>query len=174
MKRDQGDKGVRFACGLAIVGCDRCGVAKSRMSARRTTKTSLRLIFFGTAPSARFVLATVSMLIAATLSFGQAPVNFVTQIPTNQTDSLTCQNQSVASDHAAATPQQPVTDNPKERLAVNPVTGLVTSPASNYRPLTGKERWMLYWKQNYFSVGAYFGPVLTALVLDQATNSPSQ
>ncbi len=57
---------------------------------------------------------------------------------------------------------------------MNPVTGLVTSSASNYKPLTEKERWELYWKQNYFSVGAYFGPALTALVLDQATGSPAQ
>lgn len=57
---------------------------------------------------------------------------------------------------------------------MNPVTGLVTSPAANYQLLTGKERWKVYWKQNYFSIGAYFGPVFTALVLDQSTNSPPQ
>lgn len=59
-------------------------------------------------------------------------------------------------------------------LAVNPVTGLSTVSARNYRPLTGSERWKLYWKQNYWSVGAYFGPALTALILDQSTNSPGQ
>jgi hypothetical protein len=57
-------------------------------------------------------------------------------------------------------------------FAVNPVTGLTSTSASNYRPLTGKERWKLYWKQNYGSTGAYFGPIFTALVLDQASNSP--
>jgi hypothetical protein len=56
---------------------------------------------------------------------------------------------------------------------VNPLTGLTSTSAANYRPLTGKERWNLYWKQNYLSTGAYVGPVFTALILDQASNSPS-
>jgi hypothetical protein len=56
----------------------------------------------------------------------------------------------------------------------NSVTGLATASALNYHPVTGKERWQLYWRQNYASVGAYFGPVFTALVLDQATGSSSQ
>lgn len=58
-------------------------------------------------------------------------------------------------------------------IAVNPLTGLATTSAVNYQPLTGRERWKLYWKQNYLSVGAYFGPFFTALVLDQASNTPS-
>lgn len=66
------------------------------------------------------------------------------------------------------------TNSQKARLAVNPVTGITVSPASNFTPLTGKERWKLYWKQDFFSVGAYFKPVFFALVLDQTTNSPSQ
>jgi hypothetical protein len=66
------------------------------------------------------------------------------------------------------------TDDQKVRLAVNPITGLSVSPASNFTPLTGSERWKLYWKQDYFSVGAYFKPVFFALALDQATGSPSQ
>ena len=57
---------------------------------------------------------------------------------------------------------------------MNPVTGLATASALDYHSLSGKERWQLYWKQNYLSIGAYFGPVFTALVLDQATGSPSQ
>jgi hypothetical protein len=59
-------------------------------------------------------------------------------------------------------------------IAVNPVTGLSTASATNYKPLTGKQRWKLYWKQNYFSVGAYFGPVFSSLAFDQASNSPSE
>jgi len=62
-------------------------------------------------------------------------------------------------------------DNP---LAVNPLTGLTSASAINYRPLTGDERWELYWKQNYWSIGAYVGPVLSALVLDQATGFPRE
>jgi hypothetical protein len=40
--------------------------------------------------------------------------------------------------------------------------------------LTGNERWKLYFKMNYLSVGSYFSPVVTALLLDQATGSPPQ
>ena len=32
----------------------------------------------------------------------------------------------------------------------------------------------MYWKSNYFSVGAYLAPMVMALVLDQTTDSPSQ
>lgn len=79
------------------------------------------------------------------------------------------QNQS--SGQAADSQQSP---KDKSRLAVNPVTGEVTSSGAAFTPLKGNERWKLYWTQNYFSVGAYFGPVITSLVLDQATGSPSQ
>ncbi len=72
-------------------------------------------------------------------------------------------------DRAPATP-----DGDEARLAVNPVTGLTISPASHFVPLTGEERWKLYWKQSFLSVGAYFKPVTFALVLDQASDSPSQ
>lgn len=58
--------------------------------------------------------------------------------------------------------------------SVNPLTGLVSVSSANYRPLSLNERWVLYWKQNYLSAGAYAGPVLTALVLDQASGTPAQ
>lgn len=74
----------------------------------------------------------------------------------------------------SAVPAPSTAENQKSRLAVNPVTGLTTVPASNFTPLTGKERLKLYWTQDFFSVGAYFKPTLFALVLDQATNSPRQ
>ncbi|MBZ5565757.1 MAG: hypothetical protein LAP13_25475 [Acidobacteriia bacterium] len=57
---------------------------------------------------------------------------------------------------------------------MNPLTGLATSPGSDYRPLTPGDRWRLYWNQNYTSVGAYFGPFAAALVLDQARSNPYQ
>ena len=71
-------------------------------------------------------------------------------------------------------PTPSTTDSQKARLAVNPFTGLTVSPALDFTPLTGDERWKLYWKQNFFSVGAYFRPIFFALVLDQTTNSPSK
>jgi hypothetical protein len=73
----------------------------------------------------------------------------------------------------SASPNIPVL-NRNQALSVNPVTGLAAASALDYHSLSGKERWQLYWKQNYRSVGTYFGPVFTALVLDQATGSPSQ
>lgn len=75
---------------------------------------------------------------------------------------------------SSGAPAPSAADNQKRRLAVNPVTGLTISPASNFTPLTGEERWKLYWKQNFFSVGAYFRPAFFALALDQTTSSPPQ
>lgn len=63
--------------------------------------------------------------------------------------------------------------NPNQPLNVNPLTGQSSVSAANYQPLTGEERWKLYWKQNFASAGAYFGPFLTTLVLDQISNSPA-
>jgi hypothetical protein len=71
-------------------------------------------------------------------------------------------------------PANPPAANANQPLAVNPLTGLGSASAANWRPLTGRERWKLYWRQNYASPGAYVGPVFTALVLDQATNSPHE
>lgn len=59
-------------------------------------------------------------------------------------------------------------------LTVNPLTGLVSVSAGHYKPLTRKERWNLYWQQNFLSAGSYVGPVLTALLLDQTTGTPEQ
>jgi hypothetical protein len=69
---------------------------------------------------------------------------------------------------------QSATEIQKTQLAVNPITGLVPVSATHYAPLTLKQRWKVYWTQTYFSYGAYFKPVMFALVLDQTTNSPSQ
>jgi hypothetical protein len=128
---------------------------------------------------AAYVLPAVIITLTATAaSFGQAPAAATTEAPAVEQANAVAQNSSANGNPASSAPQrntpQGATDNDKGRLAVNPVTGMVTTAASNYRPLTGKERWKLYWKQNYFSIGAYFGPVFTALVLDQATGSPAQ
>jgi len=134
-----------------------CGqIDKWRPGVGKRTSSSFSLVW----PVARLVLLALVLTTVATVSFGQAPGNS-TKAPANQVD-------------PRPSPQQPVADSEKGQLAVNPITGLVSSPASNFRPLTGKERLKLYWKQNYFSVGAYFGPAFSALVLDQATDSPPQ
>lgn len=69
---------------------------------------------------------------------------------------------------------QSASEGKDQTLRVNPVTGLVSATGSGYEPLTGHERWKLYWKMNFLSVGAYFGPFFDALLLDQATGSPAQ
>ncbi len=69
---------------------------------------------------------------------------------------------------------QPSPEEEKRRLTVNPLTGVGTASAADYHPLTPQERWKLYWKQNYWSVGAYTGPVASALVLDQARGTPPE
>ena len=68
---------------------------------------------------------------------------------------------------------KPSTDQPSG-FEVNPVTGLVSASAANYQPLTDSQRVRLYFKQNFWSVGAYFGPFAAALLLDQTTDSPAQ
>ena len=62
----------------------------------------------------------------------------------------------------------------KESLSVNPLTGMVSASGSDYKPLTAHQRWRLYLKQNFWSVGAYFGPVASALVFDQASGNPEE
>jgi hypothetical protein len=116
-------------------------------------------------------------LIAAPVIFGQSSGDVITHtgdagqagVPQQSGNANPSTVTSPANPSAAA----PAPDQ-QQPLSVNPVTGLASASALDYHPLTGKERWKLYWRQNYASVGAYFGPVFTALVLDQATGSPSQ
>jgi len=126
-------------------------------------------------------LALVLVLLAAPAGFAQAPAPITSPSADNAAATLSgpdVQNQSApdpAPDPQPADYKASTTEKTEEqRLAVNPVTGLVTSSASNYTPLTGPERWKVYWKMNFFSVGAYFGPVFTAAILDQTTDSPPQ
>lgn len=72
-------------------------------------------------------------------------------------------------DHPAS-----LTPDNNKKLTVNPVTGMVTTTPQDYSPLTGEQRWRVYWKGTYFSYGAYFKPVFFALILDQASGSPRQ
>lgn len=111
----------------------------------------------------------------AAASWAQAPLVLASQTLDAQQGGVTaCQNGLQDCNLLSRNPQPPTANSDKARLAVNPITGVVSTSTVNYRPLTGRERWKLYWKQNYLSIGAYFGPVFTALVLDQATDSPAQ
>ncbi len=99
--------------------------------------------------------------------------------PTDEAPQVDASGQSSAGDAGAgqstAESSSPSPTEKKHRkFSVNPVTGLVTTSSSTYEPLTGSERVKIYFKMNYASMGAYFGPLLTALTLDQAFNSPPQ
>ena len=74
----------------------------------------------------------------------------------------------------SAPPAIPVDQPGSQPASVNPLTGLVSVASTNYQPLSLNERWVLYWKQNYLSAGAYAGPVLTALLLDQASGASAR
>jgi hypothetical protein len=114
---------------------------------------------------------------AARQGFAQSSNPISTTLPASpgHTDEQDSGNTNAPSTNGTtALPANAAASGQNQPFAVNPVTGLSSTSASNYRPLTGSERWHLYWKQNYASTGAYFGPVFTALVLDQASNSPSQ
>lgn len=135
--------------------------------------------FFVLARRGVLLSAAFAMIFAvATATVAQTAPDTATPSSTNQQGTASpragSQNSPVAASQADDDPPPSVTARERERLAVNPVTGLVTSSAINYEPLTGRERWKVYWKQNFFSIGAYFGPVFTALVLDQTTNSPPE
>jgi hypothetical protein len=129
--------------------------------------------------AAAVLLLSGLMAVAIGSEFGRVSQAYAAEsTPGDQADGsaqLDDQTTSGGNDQTAGQKSQPAAgESEKERLAVNPVTGLAILSAAHYVPLTGKERWKLYWKQNYVSMGAYFGPVLTSLVLDQATNSPKQ
>jgi hypothetical protein len=85
---------------------------------------------------------------------------------------LLVRSQEKPAPHEAQTSTAEAGQQEDQRLAVNPVTGQVSATPLNYRPLTTAERWRLYFKQTYGSMGAYFGPFFSALVLDQTTGSP--
>ena len=69
---------------------------------------------------------------------------------------------------------QPSGNSDKVSLKINPVTGIASVSSTDYKPLTSHERWKLYFKQNYWSMGAYFGPCVSALLVDQTTGEPPE
>jgi hypothetical protein len=94
--------------------------------------------------------------------------------PTFGSASMDSQASSAAQTSSTNSPDESSAKDEKQRLKVNPVTGLAGTSESSYSPLTGNERWELYFKMNYWSVGAYFMPVFSALLLDQTTGSPHE
>ena len=68
----------------------------------------------------------------------------------------------------------PPAEDHKQSADVNPITGMAVAPQTNYTPLTLNERWKLYLKMTYASAGPYFSPLVNALALDQASDTPRQ
>ncbi len=68
----------------------------------------------------------------------------------------------------------PPAEDHKQSADVNPITGMAVAPQTNYTPLTLNERWKLYLKMTYASAGPYFSPLVNALALDQANDTPRQ
>jgi len=56
---------------------------------------------------------------------------------------------------------------------INPITGVGAVSPANYQALTGEDRWRLYFKQNFTTVGAYLGMFMGS-VLDQVQNQPPE
>jgi hypothetical protein len=125
----------------------------------------------------RAITLPATLLVVTFAACTASAQNAAPQSPSAQTDSSRQSAdpvQSKGDTQPEAQQTQPAPETQKPPLIVNPVTGLANVSASGYRPLTGRERWRLYWKQNYLSVGAYFGPAFVALALDQTTNSPPE
>jgi len=93
--------------------------------------------------------------------------------PTFGSDTLDCpaSGSALISD-ANSSDLSPVEE--KQRLKVNPLTGLALASESNYTPLSGDERWKLYLKMTYGSAGPYLSPLVNASLLDQANGTPRQ
>ena len=105
---------------------------------------------------------------ASGLSF--VPLQFVS---TAASDAMDAQTSSLSQTASTSAPSStPAVE--EQRLKVNPITGLALAPQSNYTPLTASERWKLYLEMTYASAGPYFSPVINALLLDQANDTPRQ
>jgi hypothetical protein len=94
--------------------------------------------------------------------------------PTFGSDALDCQASGAAQTSSANSSDMSSVEGEKQRLKVNPITGLASASQSNYSPLTGTERWKLYLKMTYGSAGPYLSPMVNALLLDQDNGTPRQ
>jgi hypothetical protein len=94
--------------------------------------------------------------------------------PTFGSDGMNCYASGAAQTSNTNSPDLSPVEDQKQRLKVNPLTGLALASQSNYTPLTGTERWKLYVKMTYVSPGPYLSPIMTALLLDQDNGTPRQ
>ncbi len=128
---------------------------------------------------ARMALCLILLTAAVTLSFGQRSEKESTQNPSapDAVPAATAPQSGVQAEPQANTQSNPSADpapsQEKEATQVNAFTGIGTVSAKDYQPLTGKQRWQYYVTQNFWSVGAYFGPVLSS-VIDQVSGEPPE
>ncbi len=124
-------------------------------------------------------LCLILLAAAGTLSFGQRSETESSQ-KVSSMDSVPVA--TAPQSGVPAEPQKNKQSNPppdtaqlqeKEATQVNAFTGIGTVSEKDYLPLTGKQRWQYYVTQNFWSVGAYFGPVLTS-VIDQVSAEPPE
>ena len=94
--------------------------------------------------------------------------------PTFGSDALDSQASAPAPTTSASSSDLSPVEDEKQRLKVNPLTGLGLASESDYTPLTGNERWKLYLKMTYASAGPYLSPLVNASLLDQANGTPRQ
>ena len=69
--------------------------------------------------------------------------------------------------------RSPSDENNGPNIEINPITGVGAVSSANYQALTGDDRWRLYFKQNFTTVGAYLGMFMGS-VLDQVGNQPPE
>jgi len=80
------------------------------------------------------------------------------------------QSKAAADGHQSSTPSA---QNNQEVANATSSTNGATTPQEGYRPLTGKERWQVYLKQNFTSPTPYLS-ILASAATDQGNNQPPE
>jgi hypothetical protein len=142
--------GLAWALGEEAAGCPRSNV-----------NPQAGQVFTGS--EEHFTTGNIGLLLA--------PCQFA---PTFGSDGMDCCTSSAAQASSTKNPDPSPVEDERQRLKVNPVTGLALASQANYTPLTGSERRKLYFRMTYASAGPYFSPIVNALLLDQANETPRQ
>jgi hypothetical protein len=80
---------------------------------------------------------------------------------------------SAAQDEPQKPDPVPSQQHQPKPTGVNPLTGLGMVSSVDYKPLTGEERWKLYYKQNFMSLGAATAVVIPA-AMDHLYKQPPE
>jgi len=121
------------------------------------------------------ILCLILMTAAGTPSSGQThgiPAKTDTTPVAENVQDASAANPQEKAPQSNPRPHTPPADE-KQATKVNTFTGLGSVSEKDYQPLTGDQRWHYYITQNFWSVGAYFGPLLSS-VIDQASGEPPE